>query len=101
MIKVSVLYPNKPGSHFDMNYYINQHMPLAMRLLKKGLRKTEADAGIQGAAPGAPAEFYGGCQFYFDTIEAFAEVWGPAAKVAPINHFLIYFTSRDPFWLLS
>ena len=62
MIKVSVLYPNKPGSHFDMNYYVTQHMPLAMRLLKKGLRKTEADAGIQGAAPGVPAAFYGGCQ---------------------------------------
>jgi uncharacterized protein (TIGR02118 family) len=80
MIKVSVLYPNKPGSHFDMNYYVTQHMPLAMRLLKKGLRKTEAEAGIQGTAPGSPAAFYGGCQFYFDSIEAFVEVWGPAAK---------------------
>src|ERR1700722_5081685 len=48
MIKVTVLYPNKPGTHFDMNYYVTQHMPLAMRLLKKGLRKTEVDAGIQG-----------------------------------------------------
>jgi hypothetical protein len=48
MIKVSVLYPNKPGSHFDMNYYVGKHMPLAMRLLNKGLRKTEVDAGIQG-----------------------------------------------------
>jgi len=51
MIKVSVLYPNKPGSHFDMNYYVGKHMPLAMRLLNKGLRKTEVDAGVQGTAP--------------------------------------------------
>ena len=48
MIKVSILYPNKPGSHFDMNYYLAQHMPLAMRLLGKDLRKTEVDAGLQG-----------------------------------------------------
>jgi uncharacterized protein (TIGR02118 family) len=48
MIKVSVLYPNKPGSRFDMTYYVGQHMPLAMRLLSKGLRKTEVDAGVQG-----------------------------------------------------
>jgi uncharacterized protein (TIGR02118 family) len=98
MIKVSVLYPNKPGSHFDMNYYVGKHMPLAMRLLNKGLRKTEVDAGIQGTGPGEPPAFYGGCQFYFDSIEAFAEVWGPAAKeiqadiprytdVAPIIQF--------------
>lgn len=80
MIKVSVLYPNKPGSHFDMNYYVAKHMPLAMRLLTKGLRKTEVDAGIQGTAPGEPPAFHGGCQFYYDSIEAFADVWGPAAK---------------------
>jgi uncharacterized protein (TIGR02118 family) len=98
MIKLSVLYPNKPGSHFDMNYYVTHHMPLAMRLLKKGLRKTEVDAGISGTAPGAPPAFHGGCHFYYDSIEAFTEVWGPAAKelqtdisrytdVAPIIQF--------------
>jgi uncharacterized protein (TIGR02118 family) len=79
MIKVSVLYPNKPGTHFDMKYYVMRHMPLAMRLLSRGLRKTEVDAGLQGAAPGEPPAFFGGCQFYFDTIEAFLAVWPSAA----------------------
>ncbi len=79
MIKVSILYPNKPGSRFDMNYYLAQHMPLAMRLLGKGLRKTEVDAGLQGAAPGQPPAFHAGCQFHFDSMEAFLAVWGPAA----------------------
>jgi hypothetical protein len=31
MMKVSVLYPNTPGTHFDMNYYLAHHMPLAVR----------------------------------------------------------------------
>jgi uncharacterized protein (TIGR02118 family) len=66
MIKVSVLYPNKPGSHFDMGYYINTHIPLATRLLAKGLRKTEVDAGIQGTRPGEPPAFFGGCQLTAD-----------------------------------
>jgi uncharacterized protein (TIGR02118 family) len=79
MIKVSILYPNKPGSHFDMSYYLTTHMPLAMRLLGKGLRKTEVDAGIQGKMPGEPPAFYGGCQFYYDSIQAFIEAWRPAA----------------------
>jgi uncharacterized protein (TIGR02118 family) len=79
MIKVSVLYPNKPGTHFDMNYYVTKHMPLAMRLLSKGLRKTEVDAGLHGTAPSEPPAFHGGCQFYFDTVDAFVAVWGPAA----------------------
>ena len=79
MIKLLILYPNKPGSRFDMNYYVATHMPLAMRLLKKNLRRTEVDAGLQGTAPGEAPAFHGGCQFYFDSIEAFTEVWGAAA----------------------
>ncbi len=78
MIKVSVLYPNEPGSHFDMNYYLSHHMPLAMRLLAKGLRKTEVDAGLHGADPGEAPAFHGGCQFYFDSLDAFLGVWGAA-----------------------
>jgi uncharacterized protein (TIGR02118 family) len=80
MIKVSILYPNKPGSHFDMNYYVTYHMPLAIRLLADGLRKTEVDAGLQGTGAGEAPAFFGGCQFYFDSIDAFVKVWGPAAK---------------------
>src|SRR5260370_36809489 len=63
-----------------MNNNVSKHMPLAIRLLNKGLRKTEVDAGVQGTAPGEPPAFYGGCQFYFDSIQALADVWGPAAK---------------------
>ena len=28
MIKVSVLYPNTEGSKFDLDYYVNSHMPM-------------------------------------------------------------------------
>ena len=79
MIKVSILYLNTPGSHFDMAYYSTKHIPLAMKLLANGLHKTEVDAGIQGTAPGQPPPFFGGCQFYFDSIDAFLEVWKLAA----------------------
>jgi len=79
MIKVSILYPNKPGSRFDMTYYVSHHMPLAMRLLSPALRKTEVDAGLQGAGPGEPPAFHGGCQLYFDSVDAFLAVWGGAA----------------------
>jgi len=81
MIKVSVLYPNKPGSHFDMNYYVGKHMPLAMPPAEQGPaqdrgRRRRFKAPRRASRPA----FYGGCQFYFDSIQAFADVWGPAAK---------------------
>lgn len=79
MIKVSILYPNKPGSHFDMSYYLTTHMPVAMGLLGKGLQKTEVDAGLQGTNPGEPPSFFAGCQLYFHSIDAFLKAWNPAA----------------------
>ena len=33
MIQVTVLYPNMPGSRFDLEYYLNTHMPMSGRLL--------------------------------------------------------------------
>jgi uncharacterized protein (TIGR02118 family) len=94
MIKVSILYPNKPGSRFDMSYYLTTHMPLAMRLLSKGLLKTEADAAIQGPGPNQPPAFFGGCQFYFDSVAAFMEAWAPAA--AELKADIPKYTDVDP-----
>ena len=28
MIKVSVFYPNEEGKKFDMDYYLNSHIPM-------------------------------------------------------------------------
>ena len=34
MIKVSVLYANKPGAKFDMDYYRATHIPMVMDVMK-------------------------------------------------------------------
>jgi uncharacterized protein (TIGR02118 family) len=77
MIKVSILYPRKPGARFDLEYYVSQHMPLAGRLLAPALRRMEVDAAIDGA-PGEPPAFFGGCQLYFDSVASFMQVWASA-----------------------
>ena len=55
MIKVSVLYPNKPGAKFDMDYYCTKHMPLVQQRLGAACKSVAVEQGIAGAAPGAPA----------------------------------------------
>ncbi len=33
MIKFSIFYPNEEGKKFDMDYYINSHIPMVMEKL--------------------------------------------------------------------
>jgi hypothetical protein len=33
MIRVSILYPNHPGSTFDLDRYVTTHMPRAIQFL--------------------------------------------------------------------
>ena len=38
MVKVSVLYPNREGTKFDMAYYLHHHIPLVRQLLGSALK---------------------------------------------------------------
>jgi len=80
MIKVSVLYPNKPGSRFDHDYYRDRHMPLVKRLMGDACRYYTVDRGLAGGAPGSPAPFVGMCHLYCESLEAFQGSFGPHAK---------------------
>jgi len=55
MSRVSVMYPNREGATFDMDYYCNSHMPMAQRLL--GATGFSIDQGIGGAMPGSAAPY--------------------------------------------
>jgi uncharacterized protein (TIGR02118 family) len=71
MIKVSVMYPNKPGARFDHDYYRDKHMPLVKARLGDGCTHYTVDKGLAGGAPGAPATYVGMCHIFSDSVEAF------------------------------
>ena len=71
MIRVAFFYPNKPGSRFDADYYINVHMPLSIKLLGPALKGVSAEIGISSAMPGQPAPYAAIATFTFDSVEAF------------------------------
>jgi uncharacterized protein (TIGR02118 family) len=77
MIKVTVLYPNKPGSHFDADYYINVHMPMAIELMGPALKGVSAEIGLAGGAPGQPAPYAAIAAFTCESVEAFSEAFTP------------------------
>jgi len=99
MIKVSVIYPNKPGARFDHAYYRDKHMPMVQQLLGQACRRYAIDKGLAGGAPGQPAPFVAMCHIYSDSPEAFAAAFQPHAKaiVADVSNY----TDIEPLMQLS
>jgi len=79
MVKVSVLYPNKPGARFDVEYYLNHHMPMAERLLGPAIKVITVEIGRSGAAPGEPPPFAAICGFTCETVEDFVQAFTPVS----------------------
>ena len=71
MIRLAVLYPNETGKKFDMDYYLNKHIPMVNDTLGNlGLVRTEVDKGIAGLEPGSPPPYVAICYMYFENMES-------------------------------
>lgn len=80
MIKVSVMYPNEDGSKFDMDYYLEKHMPMVKEKMGSACKGVTVDQGLGGAEPGAPATYVALGHLMFDSVEDFQGAFGPHAE---------------------
>jgi uncharacterized protein (TIGR02118 family) len=80
MIKVSVMYPNKPGARFDHDYYRDKHMPLLQLRMGDYCKYYTIDKGLSGGAPGTPPTYIGMCHIFCDSVETWEKGFGPHAK---------------------
>ncbi len=99
MITVNVLYPNKEGAKFDMNYYLTSHIPMVKRVLGSALKGCVVEQGLGGAAPGTKADFSVLCHPRFDSVESFQAAFGPHA--ADIQNDVSNYSSEAPIIQLS
>lgn len=67
MIRFSVYYPKTEGASFDHDYYVNSHVPRALKAW--GLDKADIDKGIDGPYEAA-------VHFTFDSMEAMGAALG-------------------------
>jgi uncharacterized protein (TIGR02118 family) len=79
MIKISVLYPSGEGNTFDMDYYLNRHVPLVLGKLGQACKGVAVEQGLGGITPGLPPAFNAMGHLYFDSVEAFQSAFGPHA----------------------
>jgi uncharacterized protein (TIGR02118 family) len=80
MIKVSVFYPDREGSKFDMDYYCRSHIPMVRQKLGAACKNAAVEQGIGGATPGSRPGFIAMGHLYFDSVEAFQTAFGPHAQ---------------------
>jgi uncharacterized protein (TIGR02118 family) len=96
MVKVSVLYPNRQGTNFDMSYYINRHMVMVQQLLGPRLKGMSVEQGISGVQPGS---YIAMGHLLFDSVEDFQTSFGPhtQAIVGDIPNY----TNSEPIIQIS
>ncbi|GAA6136216.1 EthD family reductase [Oceaniserpentilla sp. 4NH20-0058] len=80
MIRVSVMYPNSESATFDIEYYINSHIPMVNELLGDAVKSGAVDAGIASGAPEESAPFIAIGHLTFESLEAFQNSFGPQAE---------------------
>jgi uncharacterized protein (TIGR02118 family) len=99
MIKVTILYPKEPGSHFDADYYLNVHMPMAIKLLGAAIKSVSAEIGIAAGTPGQEPPFAALVGFTCDTVQAFTEASMP--HMATLQADIPNYTDIEPIFQIS
>jgi uncharacterized protein (TIGR02118 family) len=94
MISVNVLYRQTDSTKFNMNYYLDTHMPLVSKLLGSALKGVLVQQGIAGGAPGSPPEFAVITVLRFDSMESFQAAFTPHAPTVMAD--IVNFTNVTP-----
>jgi uncharacterized protein (TIGR02118 family) len=94
MISVNVLYRHSDSIQFNMNYYLDTHMPLIRGLLGAALKGVLVQQGIGGGAPGSPPEFAVITVLRFESMEAFQAAFLPHAPQVMAD--IANFTNEQP-----
>ena len=81
MVKVSILYPSKPGCRFDVDYYLNTHMPLALGLLGSAVKAVSVEIGMLGGTADQLPPFTAIAGFTCETVQAFTDAFLANADV--------------------
>jgi uncharacterized protein (TIGR02118 family) len=81
MVRVSIYYPSKPGARFDVDYYLNTHMPLAIGSLGPAIKAVSVDIGMIGGTRGELPPFTAICHFTCESAEAFTSAFLPNADL--------------------
>ena len=96
MVKISILYPQTPGSSFDMEYYLSSHMPMSLGLLRShpGFIALSVERGVPAPQSGLAPAYVAMCHYTFTSAEDFVAAFMPHA--AALQSDIPNYTSIAP-----
>lgn len=72
MIRVAVLYANKPEAKFDVDYYADKHLRLIRsKLGPRGMVRVEMDRGTSGADPDSTPPYFAVTYLVFKSVSSY------------------------------
>src|SRR5262245_31273228 len=80
MIKVSVMYPNKPGMRFDHDYYRTKHLPLIKSRMGTALKYYTIDKVLADGEGKPLGAYVAMCHLLCDSVDEYQSSFGPHAQ---------------------
>src|SRR4051812_33745258 len=101
MVMISIMYPNRDGSTFDQEFYINTHMPMSIERLSThaGFKGVSVVRGMGDGRPGSEPAYVAMCQYLFDSLEDFLTAFNPHA--AFLQGDMVNYTDIEPIIQIS
>src|SRR5499427_8663938 len=99
LIKVSVMYPNKPGVRFDHEYYRAKHLPLIKSRMGAALKYYTIDKGLADRDGRPPGAYVAMCHLLCDSVAEYKSSFGPHAQ--EIDGDIRNFTDVTPIVQIS
>ena len=99
MIKVGVMYPNKPCGRFDHDYYRTKHLPLIKSRMGAALKYYTIDRVLMDGEGKPLGAYVAMCHLLCDSLDAYQASFGP--HVQEIHEDVPNFTDRTSIHQMS
>jgi uncharacterized protein (TIGR02118 family) len=95
MIVLTVYYPYTDHYKFDLDYYVNVHLPLVVKLLSPELKGRTIDKGVSTLDGSGHPSYVMLARLEFDSRKSLESA---LAKIAPVADDIAKFTNIKPYF---
>ena len=98
-IRVTILYPWSESADFDLDYYMESHIPMIAAMLGDALIDVTVDSGVVGVSMAEPPPFIAIGGLLFDSLSAFENCF--LGNITDIMTDVPNFTDIEPVVQIS